>query len=192
MVNNFKPVTHVIFDMDGLLLDTESIYTRITQEISSRYGKTYTWELKASLMGFTGREAAKGLVDGIGLPLSPEEYMEESHKLYQEYFPKSKLMPGAERLVRHLHNSGIPIAVATSSSKDAMTLKTVQHQELFSHFAPVVTASSDPEVPHGKPHPCIFLVTANRFKPPVNPAKVTSISKTGIIICHYPPKNTIT
>jgi len=74
--------------------DTERIYTDITQSIADRYGKTYTWELKQTLMGFTGQDAAQKLVEGIGLPISPEEYIRESHILYNQNFPKANLMPG--------------------------------------------------------------------------------------------------
>jgi hypothetical protein len=45
-------------------------------------------------MGFTGQDAAKKLVEGIGLPISPEDYIKESHILYNENFPKADLLPG--------------------------------------------------------------------------------------------------
>lgn len=81
---------------------------------------------------------------------------------------------GAERLVRHLHSHGIPIAVATSSSEESVNVKLTKHRELFSLFHHIVTASSDPEVKRGKPNPDIFLVCASRFPDKPNPEKVSA------------------
>ncbi|GAB0092419.1 pseudouridine-5'-phosphatase [Sergentomyia squamirostris] len=74
----FRKVTHVIFDMDGLLLDTETLYTKVTQAILDKYGdgQTYTWEMKTSLMGLQREEVAQRLVEHYNLPLTPEEYVE--------------------------------------------------------------------------------------------------------------------
>lgn len=50
-------ITHVIFDLDGLLLNTEPIYTRVNAEILEQYGKTYTMEMKAATCGMRADEA---------------------------------------------------------------------------------------------------------------------------------------
>lgn len=47
----FQPVTHVIFDMDGLLINTEDLYTQLFTKICAEYGTTYTFECKANSMG---------------------------------------------------------------------------------------------------------------------------------------------
>lgn len=50
-MTKLSAVKYCIFDMDGLLLDTELIYSRVTQEIVARYGKTYEWSLKSRMIG---------------------------------------------------------------------------------------------------------------------------------------------
>ncbi|XP_071440018.1 pseudouridine-5'-phosphatase [Hetaerina americana] len=159
----FKEVTHVIFDMDGLLLNTEHLYTRATQEICDPYGKKYTWELKQTLMGMTGFEVAKKITRELDLPISPEDYLKLAQEKYEKLFPQSEMMPGAEKLVRHLKKEGVHIAVATSSSIESYNLKTNHHKEFFALFEHIVNGSSDPEVKAGKPDPSIFLVCASRF-----------------------------
>ncbi|KAF2897739.1 hypothetical protein ILUMI_08435 [Ignelater luminosus] len=163
----FKKVTHVIFDLDGLLLDTENIYTQATNNIVEQYGKTYDWSIKCQLMGLTGQESAKELVKLFDLPLTWEEYYALAQEQYKLLMPHANLMPGAEKLVRHLYNNQVPIAVATSSTQESAELKTAKYKDLFSLFHHIVTGGSDPEVKHGKPSPDIFLVCASRF--PDNP-----------------------
>lgn len=74
-----------------------------------------------------------------------------------------------------MHKHGIPIAVATSSSDESVMLKLTNHKELFSLFHHSVTASSDPEVKKGKPHPDIFLICASRFPDKPKPEKVYTV-----------------
>jgi hypothetical protein len=57
----------VLFDMDGLLLDTEEVYTRITQELVEPYGKTFTWAVKSKMMGKTAPEAALILIQVLAV-----------------------------------------------------------------------------------------------------------------------------
>ncbi|XP_075984611.1 pseudouridine-5'-phosphatase-like isoform X1 [Anticarsia gemmatalis] len=160
----FRPVTHVLFDMDGLLLNTEDLYTVAYQNILTPYGKKYTYDLKIKLMGLQGHEAAQLVISSLDVPLTVDQWLSETKKQYELLFPESKVMPGAKKLIEHLHKHNIPIALATSSSKDGYELKTDRHhQELFSLFNIKTFGSSDPEVKKGKPHPDIFLVTADRF-----------------------------
>lgn len=155
-------VSYVIYDMDGLLLDTEGLYTEVTQQIVGRYGKRYDWSIKAHMIGRPALESARYLVAALDLPLTPEQYLDERERLLRERFPSARAMPGAERLVRHLHGQGILQAVATSSSRDFFELKTRRHGAWFKLFEQVVTGD-DPEVRQGKPAPDIFLTAARRL-----------------------------
>lgn len=152
----------VIFDMDGLLLDTEGIYTEVTQAIAQRYGKTFDWNHKQHIIGRGARDLAAYVVEALELPISVDEFLEIRAPLMTARFPDAMGMVGAEALVRHLKSHDIPIAVGTSSSSTYFKLKTQRHQDWFSLFDTIVTAD-DPEVGAAKPAPDIFLVAARRL-----------------------------
>ncbi|KAJ6435496.1 hypothetical protein OIU84_000647 [Salix udensis] len=90
------PITHVIFDMDGLLLDTEKFYTEVQEIILARYNKTFDWSLKAKMMGKKAMESARIFVEetGISDSLSAENFLVEREAMLQNLFPTSDLMPG--------------------------------------------------------------------------------------------------
>ncbi|KAJ9582545.1 hypothetical protein L9F63_003103, partial [Diploptera punctata] len=161
--NKFKKIDHVIFDLDGLLLGTEDIYVDIFSIICSKYGKKYTFEVREKVLGTIEKDTSAIIIRELNLPVTVEEFLDQLHTVQEELLPKTPLMPGAERLVRHLHEHGVPIAVATSSSKESIDLKLTNYQELFSLFLHIVSATSDPEVKRGKPNPDIFLVCASKF-----------------------------
>lgn len=163
MASNFRKVTHCIFDMDGLLLDTENLYTEVTRSIAEPYGKEYTWEIKQTVMGLQREEAAQAIINALDLPMTVDEYVQVSTEKINEVMPNCNMLPGAERLIRHLHQSNIPIALATSSGADSVDVKTQKHQAVFDLFNHKVMGSSDEEVKEGKPAPDIFLVAASRF-----------------------------
>ncbi|EEB10900.1 2-deoxyglucose-6-phosphate phosphatase, putative [Pediculus humanus corporis] len=159
----YNPVTHVIFDLDGLLLDTETIYKDIISKIAESYNKKYTKEIQIMVLGTTEQSTAKIVVENCGLPISSEEFLEQFRGMQVSYLPHAKLMKGAEKLVKHLHENNVPIAVATSSSQNSVDVKTKAHKSLFDLFHHIVTGSSDPAVKQGKPAPDIFFVCADRF-----------------------------
>lgn len=155
-------ITAVIFDMDGLLLDTEGLYTRSTQAIAGRFGKTFDRRLKQRSLGLGALPFAQLIVEQLALPITPQQFLDEREPMLQQLFVHAQAMPGAEALVRHLSAHGVPIAVATSSRQHYVTLKTRQHADWFALFDAVVTPD-DPEVHAAKPAPDLFAVAAQRI-----------------------------
>jgi pseudouridine 5'-phosphatase len=153
--------THVLFDLDGVLLDTERLYTEATQVIVGRFGKTFTWETKRGAMGRDARVSAQMVLDGLGVPLTPDEFLAERGPILEALVARSQPREGAEAFVRTLHGAGVPIAVATSSDRDLYELKVRPHA-WFSLFDAVV-CGNDPGVFAKKPAPDIFLVAARKL-----------------------------
>ena len=155
------PPTHVIFDLDGTLLDTEPLYTLAAQAVVSRYGKVFDWEIKRQIMGGGPLVGARFVVERLGLPITAEEYLERREAILRELCTSVLAMPGAEQLVEALHGRGIPMAVGTSSRLELCELK-LAAQPFAKHFS-VIVCSDDPEVHQAKPAPDIFLVAAARM-----------------------------
>ncbi|KAL1243018.1 Pseudouridine-5'-phosphatase [Trichinella spiralis] len=171
-MTTFKKVSHVIFDMDGLLLNTEDYYTEAQDAYLRKFGKTFTWELKCRQMGRTQREGFQLVIDEYKLPVSLDEMLAEVNSHLEKLFPHCQLMPGAERLVNHLHNHRIPMALCTGSKEYFYRIKSQNHQQVFSKFHHCLFTSDDPEVKHGKPNPDCFLICNSRFAEPPLTEKV--------------------
>ena len=146
----------VIFDLDGVLLDTEPVYTRATQEVVGPYGKVFDWSIKGDMIGRSALEGARYLVSALELPISAEDYLERRKPWLERLFAEAPEMPGARRFVEALAAQCVPLAVATSSEAYLYGLK-ASGREWFGHFR-VVVCGDDPRIVELKPAPDIFLL----------------------------------
>ncbi len=155
-------ITHLIYDFDGLLLDTEPIYCKVYGLIASRYSKTFTPALHRKIMGRQALDCAQILVDELALPLTAEGHMEARDQLIYDLLPEAQPMPGAMELTRRFAELGVPQAIATSSAAVTFKLKTQRYQDWLTIFEAIVLGS-DPAVKRSKPAPDSFLVAAQRL-----------------------------
>ncbi|TLD34711.1 GS1 protein [Venturia nashicola] len=154
-----------LFDMDGLLIDSEDLYTICTNEVLREYGRPdLPWNIKAQLQGRPGPEAERIFNEWAKLPITKEEYSEKLHHLKSKYFPSTKPLPGAPELLRTLSATTDPrvhMALATSSHRVNYVMKTTHLESLFALFQEEhKVLGDDPRIPagRGKPAPDIYLV----------------------------------
>lgn len=151
----------VIFDMDGVLLDTEPLYTVAYDRVMAPFGAKLDRATKLEIMGRPAIRSAAHVIQKFSLPLTPEEFLNRRKPILSELFTNSPAMPGAEDFVRALGRAGHPLAVATSTHRSLFELKTQKHP-WFSLFD-VVVCGDDEEIEHPKPAPDIFLLAARRL-----------------------------
>jgi len=157
-------VTHCIFDLDGLLLNTEEVNTIANQEVCGGFGKEYTWAIKSKMMGRPRLEGARITIEALDLPIDPEEYLNKRNQIVKRLTPtRTQTMPGVERLVRHLHRLGMPLGIATSSRRESFLLKTQKFPSLFNLFD-VIVMGDDPAIRKGKPSPECYLEAVARLR----------------------------
>lgn len=159
---NLKPITHLIYDFDGLLLNTEPIHAQVNQTIAARYGKTLDASVRTKVMGRRAQDSAQIIIEMLALPLTVQEYLEQKAAIIYDLYPLSCPMPGAMELTQHFYQAGIPQAIASSSSQRPFSAKTIHYQEWMQRFHCIVLGD-DPDVKQGKPAPDIFLIAAKRL-----------------------------
>ncbi|WFD26603.1 pseudouridine 5'-phosphatase [Malassezia nana] len=164
----------VLFDMDGLLIDSERIYTDVVNEILRPYGKEQTWDIKSKLMGQPERAAtmvllsslwppnpdnAEDMERGFGseCPFTIDAFLKERNERLLPAFEQVQPMPGAERLIEHLAKHHIPIC---PTSQLSVEIKSGANTRLFAPFRERVICGDDALIERGKPFPDIFLTAA--------------------------------
>ena len=151
------PIQAIIFDNDGLLLDTEPIYAYVHQELTGHF---LDWDFRRKLLGRTGPAACDLIVKEYNMNETAMEYLKRRDFRLKEEFPKSKLFPGAKEIIQEVLKRKIPIALATSSNRDNFETKIINHKNFFQQFQ-FITCGDD--VSKGKPDPEIFLISMKKL-----------------------------
>jgi HAD superfamily hydrolase (TIGR01509 family) len=167
----------VVFDLDGLLLDSEQVWDEAREQLAKERGGRWHDQAQKDMMGMSSTEWSRYMHDRIGLPEPPEEInrevVERLAAIYREHLP---VIPGAKEAVERLA-ARWPLGLASSSNRElidlALDLLGVKH--LFA-----ATVSSE-EVARGKPAPDVYLEVARRLA--VDPTRAAAVedSNNGIL-----------
>lgn len=152
-------VTAVVFDLDGVLVDSEQLWDRARRELVEERGGVWREDATRAMMGMSSREWSRYLHDELQVDLEPAEIsaavVAKLEQLYREQLP---LLSGARAAVLALAQRW-PLGLASSANREVIDL-VLELAELEDSFA--ATVSSE-EVPRGKPAPDVYLEAARRL-----------------------------
>ncbi len=166
----------VIFDLDGVLVDSESLWNDARREVVEESGGAWKDEAQQAMMGMSSSEWSRYMREELGVAMSQEEIseavVERLESLYRERLP---LFPGASASVTALAQRW-PLGLASSANRPLIEL-VLELAGLGDYFE--ATVSSE-EVPNGKPAPDVYLETASRLSSEPRTCVAVEDSTTGL------------
>jgi HAD superfamily hydrolase (TIGR01509 family) len=149
----------IIFDMDGLLIDSERLYLDAQEEIAGKFNKTFTNETTWKMMGRRPIEGITIFVEELGIPAAPEEILAMRNELMLQKLKHDLApMPGLHHIIDTFYGK-LQLAIATGAQKEFLDIA-VDTLGIREKFA--VLQDSD-EIKQGKPHPEIYLTTCEKL-----------------------------
>jgi HAD superfamily hydrolase (TIGR01509 family) len=164
-----REIEAVVFDLDGVLVDTEPVWAAVRRELTVSTGGHWSDEAAAAMLGMSGPEWAAYMHDALGVPLEPAEIHD---RVVKEVVARIKqgLRPidGAPEAVARIAAQW-PVAVA--SSADRPVIDAALEATGLSEWLQVIVTSE--EAGRGKPAPDVFLLAAERLG--ANPERVAAV-----------------
>jgi HAD superfamily hydrolase (TIGR01509 family) len=163
MPDTIRPITTVVFNFDGLMFDTESLYYELLCDFARKRGKVITPSIMHDLMGRKGIDGIRGLLENMEIDDDPNAVQVELRNRYGEALytrARKMMMPGFLPLLKRVKDKGLRVAVATSSYSGWVNILFSEHN-LHDAFDCVITGN---DVKQGKPHPEIYLTLLERLK----------------------------
>jgi len=161
--DNAKPsaIRAVVFDLDGLMFNTEDIFNEVGRVVLQRRGKEMTPALLQQMMGRRAPEALSLMIDFHALVQDTVHgLITETRTLFTELaVDRLAPMPGLFTLLERIESRGLAKGVATSSGRPYLE-DILKRFDLLQRFSLTLTAE---DVTHGKPHPEIYLTAAERL-----------------------------
>ena len=176
-----KTITAVVFDMDGVLFDTERIYMECWREAAEPTGLKNVDEISKACIGRTlqgTKEVFEAAKAEQGIDISFEELHEDCSRRFKEKEERDGLpeKPGVHEILEYLKKQGIPVALASSTRKAAV-MEHLDRAGITSYFQKIICGDM---VEHGKPAPDIYLKALDELNLKKDEAVVVEDATSGI------------
>jgi HAD superfamily hydrolase (TIGR01509 family) len=170
----------VIFDMDGVIVDTEPVHHYAYNQQFKQLGITISPELYASFTGNSTKNIFERLKAHFDLQQEVAELVQTKRHLFNEAFDSKEdlyMLEGVEDLIKELYANGMQLVLASSSAH--VTIQRIFNRfNLHQYFSHIVSGE---DFPKSKPHPAIFLKAAELAQTPVSQCIVIEDSTNGIM-----------
>ncbi len=169
----------VIFDMDGVIIDSEEIHKKAYYETFQSLGVHVSEELYKTFTGSSTINAFQKLVEYFNLDKDPKDLVLDKRARYVNFFendPNLQLVSGVENLIKHLYNKGLTLVLASSSAMVNIN-RVFDRFNLHQYFTAKISGA---DLTASKPHPEIFEKAAVLGKTPKENCIVIEDSDNGI------------
>lgn len=170
----------VIFDLDGVILDTEELWTEVRESLAHERGGRWSEQAQVDMMGMSSVEWSRYMHDVVGITDPPEEISREVvRRMFERYTRQLPLIEGAVDAVKRMA-ARWPLGLASSSNRELID-RALEVSGLAQYFQ--VTVSSE-EVARGKPAPDVYLEATRRLEVEPSHAAAIEDSASGIRSAH--------
>jgi HAD superfamily hydrolase (TIGR01509 family) len=170
----------VVFDLDGVLVDSEQVWDAARRDVVARHGGTWKDSATRDMLGMSSPEWSRYVVDELHVELTPEQVnaqvVDAMLELYRRELP---LLPGAREAVRRLADD-FALGLASSSNREVIDL-VLDQMGVTGCFAASVSSE---EVGRGKPAPDVYLEAARRLGVPPDGCTAIEDSENGLRSAH--------
>lgn len=170
----------VLFDMDGVIVDTEPLHRKAYFKTFDELGITVSEDLYTSLTGASTKRVAETLIGKYNLTQTYETIAAIKRAHFKDYFDNDEefdLIPGVRELIKHYHESGIKLILASSATMITINM-VFEKFGLEQYFSGKISGAALKE---SKPHPEVFLLAAEMAEEPAENCMVIEDSTNGIL-----------
>ena len=157
-----SPPKACLFDLDGLLIDTEPLHARAWQQAALHFGTDLASNQLIQLQGRRRLDNARLVCSWIDQAITPEQLLAVRQPIAKRLLPEAKAMDGAESLVQTAERFGIATALVTSSDRASVRHKIDNHP--WVNHLQLMVCGDDPDLKAGKPAPDPFLLGSDRLR----------------------------